>query len=65
MHHDVKVSKVLIHLVIFAVPYKCTKYMFVCFYFQVLWDRVKVAVGHPDFAEKLRAFIAAYNAKHF
>ena len=29
-----------------------------------MWERVKVAIGHPDFAEKLRAFIVAYNSKH-
>ena len=31
---------------------------------KVLWDRVKVAVGHPDFPAKLRSFILAYNSKH-
>ena len=31
---------------------------------RVLWDKVKVSVGHPDFAVKLKAFIAAYNARH-
>ena len=31
---------------------------------KVLWDKVKVTAGHPDFPEKLRDFIAAYNARH-
>jgi hypothetical protein len=39
-------------------------YSLTVFFSQVLWERVKVSIGHPDFAERLRAFIVAYNAKH-
>ena len=31
---------------------------------KVMWERVKVSVGHPDYSEKLKSFIVAYNAKH-
>ena len=31
----------------------------------MLWDKNKVAIGHPDFAQKIKAFISSYNAKHF
>ena len=54
VHHDVKVR--FLYLVeIILQPF---------WNYQVAWDRVKVAIGHPDFAEKLLAFISAYNAKH-
>ena len=29
-----------------------------------MWEKGKVSVGHPDYGDKLRAFIVAYNAKH-
>ena len=29
-----------------------------------MWEKVKVSVGHPDFGDKLRKFIVAYNSKH-
>ena len=32
-------------------------------YCHVAEDHVKVAIGHPDFAKKLTAFISAYNDK--
>ena len=51
MHHDVKVKYFVSDLSFY-------------FFLKVLWERVKVAIGHPDFAEKLLAFVVAYNAKH-
>lgn len=43
-----------------------TTYIFslTVFFPKVLWERVKVSIGHPEFADRLRAFIVAYNAKH-
>ena len=29
-----------------------------------LWERVKVSSGHPEFGERLKSFIVAYNARH-
>ena len=31
---------------------------------KTMWDRVKVGSDHPNFGERLREFISAYNAKH-
>ena len=28
------------------------------------WERVKVSPNHPEFGEKLKSFIVAYNARH-
>ena len=29
-----------------------------------LWERVKVSSGHPEFGERLKAAVTAYNSKH-
>ena len=32
--------------------------------FQIEWEKVKVDSSHPEFGERLKAAISAYNAKH-
>ena len=31
---------------------------------KVIWEKVKVGLDHPNFSEKLRSFVVAYNSKH-
>ena len=51
-HHDFKV-------------YSFNLNWFISFYtFQVEWEKVKVDPSHPEFGERLKAAISAYNAKH-
>ena len=32
--------------------------------FQVEWEKVKVDPSHPEFGERLKAAVSAYNSKH-
>ena len=32
--------------------------------FKVFWERYKVDINHPEFGERLKAAIVAYNSRH-
>ena len=50
MHHDIR----------YFIPFK----YFLKINVKVTWDNVKVSPSHKEYGEKLRNFVAAYNAKH-
>ena len=42
----------------------CDLFKFKNIIFQIEWEKVKVDSSHPEFGERLKAAISAYNAKH-
>ena len=52
VHHDFKVN---IH---------ASFYLCLTFHCQLFWSKYQVDIENPQFGEKLKAAVAAYNARH-